>query len=231
MSYPLEIMPKADYRELTDLGEIIKNTKICLLRRVDGIDSSSSEEEIKKIFADNIVSDRGQLNEYSLFLLGGEFEEKHLSITVNINKDTSDNWTEGNSCDLNDFVGRVVKKENFAAIYFYGDEIHDVDFTKVPLQENKQLTERLINASTSTGHANSNKSFLIHKPMNFNYWHVQIHFFDAEGNEFPKKTKLKKRHKEALVVFLQSVLMKRIRFKHNIEAQCCRIDPALYHRS
>lgn len=233
MSYPLEIMPKADYRELTDFGEIIKKTKICLLRRVDGIDSSSTEEEIKQFLENSIINyGRGQLSEYSLFLLGGELEEKHISVTVLINDQTSDNWTEGNDCHLSDFVDRIETKKKFAVVYFYGDEIHDVDFTQPLLQGNKVLTENLkVTIGAETMNALSHKSLLKHKPMKFNYWHVQIHFFDAEGNEFPSKTELKRKHKDSLVTFLRTVLLKRIRFKHNIEAKCCGIDPALYRKN
>jgi len=232
MSYPLEIMPRADYRVLTDFGEIIKKTKICLLRRVDGIDSNSTEEETKQFLENSIInSGRGQLSEYSLFLLGGELEEKHISVTVSVNDHISDNWIEGNDCHLSDFVERIETKKKFKVVYFYGDEIHDVEFAQPLLQENKDLTERLKNdIRTETTISLSHRSFLIHKPMIFNYWHVQLHFFDAEGNEFPPKTKLKPKHKASLVTFLRTILLKRIRFSHNIDEKCCRIDPALYRK-
>jgi hypothetical protein len=232
MNYPLEIMPKANYRELTDLGEIIKKTKICLLRRVDGVDSNSSEEEIKQFLEESIVSSRGQLSEYSLFLMGGEFEERHLSVTVHASSGTDDSWSEGNVCSVSDFVDRIEPKDNYAVVYFYGDELHEINFTKIPIQENQELTDRLrIVCKSGTLHASSNNSFLKHKPMNFNFWHVQIHFFDAEGNEFPPKSKLKRRHKEALVAFLQSVLIKRMLFKDKINSQCFKIDSKFYFKS
>lgn len=108
MEYPLEIIPKPNYRKL-DISKINEINNIFLIRR-------SLKPTLKETFSSNnlvridaLVQEGSgrKFKNYSLNILGGLFEEVHISF-IQKGKATED-WN----------FGETIKIEDFKDFYFH----------------------------------------------------------------------------------------------------------------
>lgn len=224
-----------NYRLLTDLGEIFNKAQLCLLRRVDDINEDADEERIVMQLTNSLLESRSKINEYSLNLLGGKFKVEHLSYTVKTEKGKDDSWTEGKVCSISDFTSRITVKDNYSLALFMAEDLHDVSLIAEPDIKNQKILTNINDKRDKDDTPSENikmKTLLLHQPTIFNYWHVQIHFYDCEGNRFPSSnSKLNQGHKAVLYSFIQTVFIPKVKFKKDITLCNDTIEPSWYQRT
>lgn len=236
MKYPEEIIPKSNYRILDDLGPIFNDGKVCLLRRIDTVGDDASEQKIKDYLRKILGNGRHQFNEYSLSMVGGGFKLEHMRYRVKVDNDIDDTWKGGEDCTVESFIHRVEECSNYSVIYFNANDVHNIplgpdDHSKIG-QSFKTETKKN-QPDLEEPPLNRNISFIKHKPTIFNYWHVQIHFLDSEGNEFPSQSgpgakKLNSEQRESLQTFLDLVLFPLMKLAKVDEINCESIDRTHY---
>jgi len=190
MEYPLEILPKSNYRKL-DIPIINEINNIFLIRR-------SLKSTLKETFSSNnlvridaLVQEGSgrKFKNYSLNILGGLFEEKHISF-IQKGKAIED-WTMGETIRIEEYKD-CYRTENSIPIFFLLGKFHNINIPyhitnakEIEDEENRKI----FSAFNETSNIQVNgKCEVVHVPTKLNFWHVELRSTDINEKDAKLKT-------------------------------------------
>lgn len=164
MSYPLELLPKINYKKITT-EELPKEAVI-----IRTTDEKVILDELGKISDKYIVKSGSEKQVFDLSVnLYGIYKLEHIKIQPKKGSGLDDEWKEDDTCLTEVAQDKFEINENKEAIFFLVFDIHD---KKIPY--NKE-----INGQTSDFEAICK---VIHKPTIGNFWHFEVSYKEESGN-------------------------------------------------
>lgn len=164
MNYPLELLPKINYKkiiteELPEESVIIRTT-----------DEKVILDELGKIPEKYIVKSGSEKQVFDLSVnLYGVYKLEHIKIQVIKGSGLDEEWKEGDSCLTEVEQDKFEINENKDAIFFL---VFDINNKEIPYQKE-------INGKTSDYEAICK---VIHKPTVGNFWHFEVSYMEESGN-------------------------------------------------
>lgn len=173
MNYPLELLPKNNYKiiiteDLPPEAVIIRTT-----------DEKVVLDELGKIPEKYIVKSGSEKQVFDLSVnLYGVYKLEHIKIQIKKDSGIDNKWAEGDECLDNIDKSSFELNESKSAIFFSVFDIHN---EKIPYIKE-------INGQTSDFEATCKVK---HEPTVSNFWHFEISYSDIQyvGSGWQKKTK------------------------------------------
>lgn len=215
-----KIKPSSFYKEKMDIDYLLSNgLDLCVSRRVDG----ERDNIVEKIGNDYVIVNSaaiGQPADFSVNLLGGKFEDKHIDLYSSDETNNGD-WYGRKEPNVNEEL--ITEKSPCFAIYY-----NVKDFLDFPVKQTKTFTkeadykkfiqeltpEQLKQYELEIYVKNRQYEFLVrkkinHKPTNMNYWHVtfDLYSFDSPDEELTSEDR-NNSHRRILKHFSHDFLMK-----------------------
>lgn len=211
--YPKEIVPNSTNKVRMNIDNMIKSMELYLVRR-------TINKPIEYLFNGHKCLNEDSLSvnifNYSLNLLGGEFNETHLPWRQ---KENAQKTWNGEDVDIKCFEGCVEILDNCYPIYFKAHDIHGISIpykrnfdTLNEFAKHEERARQLGNAASEVW-SQDNKEIelkgtilLAHDPTMLNYWHVVCDSFPADQKAPMDSTKgvWKKNLRNAVLLIFKS---------------------------
>jgi hypothetical protein len=195
ITYPYPIAPKSKYKNFFDLDTLHSQDNIKIVRRSEKTEQESFDE-FNTLREDALVGSKRKIVGLSMNILGSLFS--YLHIKFNLKSRAIETWNKDkDSFIILKYLWYIEKVEgDNCPIYFSLNDIHKMVFPYYQKKEDgkklqkclKGLSEEEIKKVKEDNLKECNGySVVLHKPNKLNYWHIEFHICDSDGNFVEEK--------------------------------------------
>ena len=185
--YPNSILPKLRYRRYINIDELIEKQQMVILRRSDK-PVAETFNDLGILREDALVAK--DLPGFSMNLLGANFKTPFIKYVPIINTKATERWNGIDKIYLADYINLYKIKEVWSPIFFKGSDMHNLEIPYTKSEDKsilKVLKKLHLKYEVSDSTINSSgKAIIKHVPTNLNYWHLELHLTNFNGDIIKK---------------------------------------------